>query len=125
MNARFPKSEKLTHRNLFGELIKDGESVNAFPIKLIYKETELPEDVNYQIGFAVSKRKFKLAVDRNRMKRLMREAWRLNKEQLSPLQSGKSFALLMIYLSNEKVELKDLMKAMEKVQRKWAEKINA
>ncbi|NVK03591.1 MAG: ribonuclease P protein component [Flavobacteriia bacterium] len=123
MNARFPKSEKLTHRNLFTELIKEGSAVNAFPIKLIFKEVDLPEDVPYQIGFAVSKRKFKLAVDRNRMKRVLRESWRQGKSEFITSANGKKYAFLMIYLSNDKVNKVDIDKALAKAHKKWSEKL--
>lgn len=123
MNARFPKAERLTHRNLFTELIKEGSSVNAFPMKLIFKEVDVPGDADYQIGFAVSKRRFKHAVDRNRMKRVLRESWRKVKTDFITAANGKRYAFLVIYLTNEKVGTEEMDKAMQKALRKWIEKV--
>ena len=82
--AGFGKQEKLKSRKLVEDLFARGKSQNVFPIRITYKFLPLPENEKslMQAGFSVSKRNFKKAVDRNRIKRLMREAYRLQKKEL-------------------------------------------
>lgn len=103
VRENFTKAEKLCSRKLFGALVENGEKINAFPFRLVFTEITLPFDVPAQVAFAVPKRNFKKAVHRNRIKRLMREAYRKNKAIHYPLiqQSGNQMALLFIYNGNQ------------------------
>lgn len=96
--SRFPKTERLKSKKLIERLFEEGEAVDALPLKLIWttvnEETVLP----VQAGFTVSKRHFPRAVDRNRIKRLMREAWRLQKDELYALLTGKSLRLAVMFI---------------------------
>jgi ribonuclease P protein component len=76
----FPKSERLCGRLRMKEVATTGKSVNEAPIRLVGKRMELPTLAPAQVAFAVPSRNMKRAVDRNRMKRLMREAYRLHKQ---------------------------------------------
>ena len=60
-------------------------------------------DAGLQTGFGVSAKHFKKAVDRNRVKRLMREAWRLQKNAVNEklLDRHKQLAVFFIYVGNE------------------------
>ncbi len=95
----FKKLEKLSSRKLFIELAAKGQKINAFPFRLVWLQSPLPSQYPIQAGFTVPKRNFKKAVDRNRVKRLMREVYRKNKADLYSLKSGaeSQFALLFIY----------------------------
>uniref|UniRef100_UPI003593432D ribonuclease P protein component n=1 Tax=Pricia sp. TaxID=2268138 RepID=UPI003593432D len=66
MGHTFPNKEKLKSRKLIDLLFAQGKSVSNYPIKLIYLNTELPEDLKIQAGVAVPKKSFKSAVKRNR-----------------------------------------------------------
>jgi len=74
----------------------------VFPLRIIYVQTE-NQKFSLQAGFTVSSRNFKKAVDRNRIKRLTRETYRLQKNQLqNQLQENhKSLAVFFIYTGNE------------------------
>ena len=117
MNFHFPKSEKLKSRKTIELLFEEGKSVTKFPVKVFYLPIENNEKT--QAGFAVPKRNFKNAVDRNRIKRQLREAYRLQKHLLKN-KDGVNFALFFLYIGKEKLEYSSIEKAM----RSLIEKIN-
>lgn len=74
----FPKSEKLCKFGYIQQLFSEGKSVQSYPLKMIYLPVnEL--DTKFQLLISVPKRNFKKAVFRNRIKRLIRENYRLEK----------------------------------------------
>ena len=81
MMNTLPRTEILKSKIRIEDLMKQGESFANHPIRIVYLIHEA-EDVPVKVMFSVSKRRFKHAVDRNRVKRLMREAYRLNKQEL-------------------------------------------
>ncbi|MBO7119172.1 MAG: ribonuclease P protein component [Bacteroidaceae bacterium] len=103
----FPKEERLCSRKALEELFGGGrQSVSAFPVRAVF----MPNEVGtVRVLVSVSKRYFKRAVKRNRIKRQLREAYRLQKDLLQPLEGGLDIALL--WTSDE-------MLPSEKVQRK-------
>jgi ribonuclease P protein component len=99
MALGFPKSENLKSRTAIKQLFDQGKSYTSFPVRLIY----IPQS-NFkrtQAAFAVPKRNFKHAVSRNRIKRQMREAYRIHK-QLLKANNDPNFALLFLYLDKDK-----------------------
>jgi len=82
MRFTFGKPEKLKSRKLIGKLFEEGKSVKKFPIRLVYLQTDHTSNFPIQAAFSVPKRNFKKAVDRNRIKRLLREAYRHEKGAL-------------------------------------------
>lgn len=102
------KTERLKSKKVIEALFAEGKQLKQFPVMLTYIETPLPKPVPFQIGVTVSKRKFAKAVDRNRIKRLMREAIRIKKhEMLSELgMNGKQFALMFLYTGNKMPDYK-------------------
>lgn len=123
MDYTYPKNEKLKSRKLIDRLFVEGQSVSNYPIKLIYLNTELPEDVIIQAGVAVPKKNFKSAVKRNRIKRLLREAYRLNKPS-GFNNSEATFAFLFLYLGKEMPVYPDIERNMVRVLAKFLEKDN-
>ncbi len=103
----FPKSHRLRGRNAIKELFKEGSSFYLHPFKVIARS--VPACNTVQTLFSVSKRNFKKASDRNVLKRRMREAFRLNKSQLS-IKSGLQIAY--IYIGNEILEFEEIQKKM-------------
>ena len=100
MDASYPKNEKLKSKVLIGQLFKEGQSVSAYPLKLIYLQTAHSDGSVIKTGVSVSKRYFKNAVDRNRIKRLLREVYRVNKASFFN-NSTTSYAFMILYLSND------------------------
>ena len=123
MDISFPKKEKLKSKKLIDALFSDGKSVSQYPIKLIYLQTKLPYDVPIQATVSVSKKKFKSAVKRNRIKRLLRESYRHNKSLVFD-NSDASFAFLFLYLGKEIPDFKTLDEKLKSVLLKFKKKID-
>ncbi|AYN66030.1 ribonuclease P protein component [Euzebyella marina] len=123
MDFSYPKKEKLKSQKLIEQLFEQGKSVKAYPIKLFYLKTELKEEVKIQAGVAVPKRNIKGAVDRNNIKRLMRESYRLNKHHVFNNSEG-SFAFLFLYLGKKMTNFKEMERAMIKAMRYFLEAEN-
>ncbi len=77
--ATFTKEERLCGRLRLKEVVSTGRTVHESPIKLVGKKMALPTMQPAQVAFAIPRRYMRNAVDRNKMRRRMREAWRLNK----------------------------------------------
>jgi ribonuclease P protein component len=92
------KTERLKSRKQIDSLFKDAYNFRAGPIKVMYR-FELIGDEPLQLGVTAPSRNFKKAVDRNRIKRLMREAWRLNCIPLKDSMAKQSYflAVFLIY----------------------------
>lgn len=101
MNATYSKKEKLKSKKLIDQLFTEGQSVSAYPLRLVFLETPLDDTVKAKTGVSVSKRYFKKAVDRNRVKRLLREAYRLNKNSYFN-NITTQYALMILYIGKEK-----------------------
>jgi ribonuclease P protein component len=109
---RFPKKERLCSKKLWEAVFRKGARLKAFPLVLQYCKCPLPENVPVQVGFAVPKKSFKKAVDRNRIKRLMREAYRLEKPGLFNNIEG-SYAFVFLYLGKEIPVFSDVSHAVK------------
>ncbi len=103
MEFKFQKQEKLKHKKLIEKLFKEGKSVTIFPLKLFYLQCEHSGTKLIQAGFSVSKKKFKHAVDRNRIKRQLREAYRLNKAEVYKL-INKKYIIMVIFIDDKKYD---------------------
>ena len=121
MDLSFPKKEKLKRKKLFEQLFAEGKGISNYPVKLIYLRTALPEDVRFQAGVTVSKRNFKKAVHRNRIKRLLREGYRLNKHLLFNNIEG-NFAFLFLYIGKEMPQYHQVETSMKAILYKLVEK---
>jgi ribonuclease P protein component len=99
----FSKNERLCSKPLIDQLIQKGNSFNGFPFKISWME--IPEStVPVKILISVPKRKFKKAVDRNKIKRLIREAYRKNKHLLIDQLEGKKIICLAIFVSKSIID---------------------
>ena len=122
MNASFPNTEKLKSKKLIEQLFAEGKSISAHPLRLIFIEGFFVEDVKLKVGVSVSKRNFKKAVDRNRIKRLLREAYRLQKHAyLNNITT--QYAIMILYIGTEKSEFKTIQVTMKLLFEKFMSKV--
>ncbi|MEN9698855.1 MAG: hypothetical protein RLZZ301_53 [Bacteroidota bacterium] len=105
MDQSFGKTYKLCSQKLMESLFQEGNSVKAFPLKLIFLEAEHPGMAPFQVLLSVPKKKFKHAHDRNYLKRCMREALRKNKSEIEQYltSSNKKLIFALVYLSDERL----------------------
>lgn len=78
----FPKAEHLKSKKAIDELFLKRQSVKAYPIRLMYQQNT---EQTHKVGFVVPKRLVKLAVNRNKIKRQLREAYRIQKQEIEKL----------------------------------------
>lgn len=111
---QFPKKQRLTHKKRIAQLFAEGVPAKAFPFRVQFLANDLS---HHRILIAVPKRNVPLATNRNHIKRLMREAFRLNQQHL---KTKSHIDLLFIFTGKEKptyseIERK-LIKLFDKIQ---------
>jgi len=100
----FPKSLRLTGKKEIDLLFKDGSSRLSYPFRILKLKSETPK-----IMFTVPSRTFRKATDRNRIRRLMREAWRLNRKMVGNMQP---MLIAYIYTAKEILPYKTIADKM-------------
>ena len=113
MDLSFRKEERLCSRRLIDQLYTEGHKLMAFPFSVQWMKTDGP----CQVMIVAPKRKFHHAVDRNRVRRLTRECYRVRKATLySFLQEhNTSIVFSMVYVHNEILSCEQLGKKMDKL----------
>lgn len=118
-----PKSERLYLRESISELFAHGSSFTAFPYRVVYllkddaiaagteaeHPTTTPQQGRCAIMAIAPKKRFKHAVDRNRVKRLTRESYRLQKLPLLDVLTakGKQLELAFLYVDNHQISFEE------------------
>jgi ribonuclease P protein component len=112
----FPKGERLKSRKKILYLLHEGNIAKAGPIKIVWGKDQYAyseeEPANIQTAFSVPKRKFKRAVKRNRIRRKMKEIFRLNRQSLNTYleKNDIQLNLLIIYLSTTDLPYREIEK---------------
>ncbi|MDG1261793.1 MAG: ribonuclease P protein component [Flavobacteriales bacterium] len=96
--ATFRKAERLKHKRVIEVLFERGKTYKDYPLVLTCLKCSLHTPYPAQTAVTVSKRRFKKAVDRNRIKRLMRESWRKQKQPLYAALEQNDFQLALVFI---------------------------
>ena len=121
MSLKYGKKDKLKSKKTIERLFNEGRSITVYPLRLVYLETEFKDSSILKTGVSVSKKHHKTAVSRNRIKRLLREAYRLNKQKFFN-NSSTSYAFMILYLRKEGTNSVDINSAMKILFQKFLDK---
>lgn len=124
---KFKKQERLCSKKLIEKLFKEGKVILLYPLKITYLIVDEGDSIYpAKVVFVVSKKKFKKAFKRNRIKRLLRETYRLNKNVLYEILNNKKKHLLIgiSYIANDEKKFNDLNSTIKKSIFKISESIN-
>ena len=123
MRFTLGKQERLKSKKLIGRLYEEGKVIKKFPLRMVYLQTEHTSKFPVQIGVSVPKRNFKSAVDRNRIKRLLRETYRKEKHTVYDAV-GKPHVFMISYIGKDEPSYDEVGLKMEKLLQAFIEKIH-
>ena len=113
-NFAFPRTCRLKSSPQIKDVVLQRQSVFHFPIKCFYSILETPDSTGCQVAFLVSKKRFRHAVDRNRVKRLLRETYRLNQKEIT-LPEGHTVRLCWMFVGNELPDFHEVDAAAQQI----------
>lgn len=123
---KFRKAERLKHRKAIGALFNGRPpSFGQYPIRLIYRQSEHGwQGSPVRVAVSVPKRKFPKAVDRNRIRRQLKEAWRLHKHTLYAGLPGQlaTYDFMILYVAKEALPFSAIEKAVQDMIRRFLKK---
>ena len=126
-DSTFPKRERMASRRLTDRLFGGGQSrsLAVFPVRAVYLMEERHEgDAPVQVLVSVSKKHFHHAVDRNRVKRQLREAYRKNKHILhDAVPDGQQMLLAFIWLADSRMPTRDVEQRVVSILHRLAERV--
>jgi ribonuclease P protein component len=122
MSLTYSKKEKLKSKKLIDQMFAEGQSVSAFPLRMVYLPTTFEEAIIAKTGVSVSKRNFKTAVGRNRIKRLLRESYRLNKANYFNNLTTQ-YACMILYIGKDKPTYTEVETKMNLLFEKFLNKV--
>lgn len=123
----FGKEERVTGEKRIEKLFTDGQSFIAYPLRVVFMEYECEKPRSASVLISIPKKRLRLAVQRNRMKRLIREAYRLNKHLFcgTCLKDGCGIDIAFIYIKNELSEYAAVEKGIHKALREIPRLLNS
>lgn len=114
----FSHSERLKFRKQIETLFQQGEAFSVYPFRVVYTLSgqRAAQDAPVRAGFSVPKKKMRHAHQRNRIKRLLREAWRLRKQEVyATIPQNIQLHLFFIFIGREIPDWPTTQKAMSKI----------
>ena len=118
MRFTLGKDEKLKSKKAIEQLFAEGSRIKSFPLQLVYFKTTHHTEALVKVGFTVPKRAVKLAVDRIRIKRIMREVYRKNKHLFSE-NLKEHYVFMFIYMTNKEVNQENLESSIKNISEKF------
>ena len=123
---KFSKEEKLKSQKVIQRLFEERQSIHYFPLRAIWsKITPRLNSYPAQVAITVPKKRFSKAVDRNRIKRQIREAYRLSKpilyEKLTPFEA--QYGIMFIYTGKKMPSFKELHKSLKSIRKTLVKEI--
>jgi ribonuclease P protein component len=103
----FPKNHRLHEKRTMEALLSGGIALMQKPVKLLWLASDSSKP-SFKVAFSVPKKLFKRAVDRNLLKRRMREAFRVHQQLLKDNNGNRSYTLWYIYSSNNLTSFKEI-----------------
>jgi len=122
---KFLKAERLKSRKAIERLFSGkSPSFAQYPIRLVFRESEESGEMPVRVTVSVPKRKFPNATDRNRIRRQVREAWRLNKHRLyQKLPSDTTgYDFILLYVAREPLPFSQIEQAIQVMIRRFLKK---
>lgn len=114
----FPKKEHLKSKSVIEKLYAEGMSVTAYPLRAVFIEQDAEkQEATATILISVAKKRFRHAVDRNLMKRRIREAYRTSKQLFVAAleENGRKLAVAILYIDTKQSSTAFLKKKMERL----------
>lgn len=122
MKFTLGKEERLKSKKLIENLYVEGQTLKVFPLRMVYLQTQHTSNFPAQVGVSVPKRNFKRAVDRNRIKRLLRESYRLQKNTVYST-INTPYVFMISYLAKDEWKYADIEQKMKKLLLKFTEEV--
>lgn len=123
MRFTLGQQERLKSKKLIEKLYEEGKSIKVFPLRMVYIQTEHTSKFPVQVGVSVPKRNFKSAVNRNRIKRLLRETYR--KEKYTVYNAvNKPHVFMISYIARDEWKYADIERKMQKLLTLFVAEIN-
>jgi len=124
MNQKLGKHYKLCSKKLIQQVFDEGYSLSIFPFSSRHLLNVNESPLSFQVAFSVPKKKFKSAVQRNRIRRRMREALRKNKSIIEDkIPADKQLVLFLIYSSHDESTFETLNTKMIQLLNKISAKL--
>ena len=120
----FTKAERITGEKRIDAIFASGKSFISYPLRVVYLQHEQSPIHSCSILITVPKKRIKKAVHRNRIKRLIRESYRLSKELINDIELGEqSLDIAFVYVKDTMSDYKEIQKGVKKALKQIAIRI--
>lgn len=122
MKFTYGKQEKLKSKKAIEQLFIEGVSVSSYPLRMVFLKKEHDSSFPIRLGMSIPKKRVPKAVHRNRIKRVLRETYRMHKTYFSDGLEDQYIAMFL-YLDGKEWDQEKLVSKMKKLAGKFHEKI--